>query len=151
MVWGVGIKIPTFKIPMIIIPAKWYFDHFFVGIFGRWYYEPCRRASVGILIAIGILIAHWYFDHSLVFWSLICFEQMLALWFWKWQWKWPIENPNEHLWIRKVVAIPQSQNLSCLLDNKQSDRQQTIRSIKLVPNACFLDLCCPFLGQTSTV
>ena len=73
-------------------------------------------------LLIGILIAHWYFDHSLVFWSLICFEQMLALWFWKWQWKWPIENPTDHLWIRKVLAIPQSQNLSCLLDNKQSDR-----------------------------
>ena len=57
----VSIKIPTFKIPMIIIPTKWYFDNFFVGIFGRWYYEPCRRASV------GILIVHWYFDRSLVF------------------------------------------------------------------------------------
>ena len=105
----VSIKIPTFKIPMIIIPTKWYFEHFFVGIFGRWYYEPCRRASV------GILIAHWYFDRSLVFWLLICFEQMLALWFWK--------------WVSKSVLFAW---------------QQTIRSIKLVPNACFLDLCFPF-------
>ena len=60
----VTIKIPTFKIPMIMIPEKWrfdrvcwyfdnfcwYFDNFFVGIIGCLYYEPCRGASVGILI-----------------------------------------------------------------------------------------------------
>ena len=46
--FGVSIKIPTFKIPMIIIPTKWYFDNFLLVFL-----------AVGIMNLVG--------EHLLVF------------------------------------------------------------------------------------
>ena len=82
----------TIKIPMIIIPAKryfdssswyfdtlsWYFYRIWMPTFSSWYYKLGRGQSA------GILIVHWYFDHSFIFWLFwlinVYFHKVLALW-----------------------------------------------------------------------